>query len=336
MSLMKALVLTAAEGVSSAAVREIEAPSPKAGEVCVALKAAALNHRELWIARGQYPGMQLPCILGCDGAGVVESVGAVVDAAMMGREVMIYPGLDWGADPRFPAPTFGLLGMPGPGTAAERICVAAASVVDKPAFLSFEQAAAIPLAAVTAWRALTTKAKLSPHDRVLITGVGGGVATFALKFAVASGAVPFVTSGSADTLALAKGLGAAGGFDYKDPELRKSIAKTPGGIDVVIDGAPASSFASYGRALNMGARVVVYGSTGGMQFQVTATDLFLRNVSVIGTNVGNLREFLDMIAFVERHRIEPAIDRSFNLEGAADALAYFESSHRFGKIVICI
>jgi len=336
MSLMKALVLTAAEGVSSAALRDVELPLPKAGEVCVALKAAALNHRELWIARGQYPGMQLPCILGCDGAGVVESVGAGVDAAMVGREVMIYPGLEWGADPRFPAPGFGLLGMPGPGTVAERICVPAASAVDKPAFLSFEHAAAIPLAALTAWRALTTKAKLAPNDRVLISGIGGGVATFALKFAVASGAVPFVTSGSADTLSLAKALGAAGGFDYKDPELRRNIAKTTGGIDVAIDGAPASSFANYVRALNMGARVVIYGSPGGMHFQVTATDLFLRNVSIVGTNVGNLQEFRDMIAFIERHRIEPAIDRTFSMDAAADALAYFESSHRFGKVVITI
>jgi len=333
---MKALVLTAAEGVSSAALRDVDSPSPKAGEVCIALKAAALNHRELWIARGQYPGMQLPCILGCDGAGVVESAGAGVDADMVGREVMIYPGLEWGADPRFPAPNFGLLGMPGPGTVAERICVPAASAVDKPSFLSFEHAAAIPLAGLTAWRALTTKAKLAPGDRVLISGVGGGVATFALKFAVASGAATFVTSGSADTLTRAKALGAAGGFDYKDAELRKNIARTTGGIDVVIDGAPASSFPNYGRALNMGARVVVYGSTGGMQFQVTAADLFLRNVSVVGTNVGNPREFRDMISFIERHRIEPAIDRSFSMNAAADALAYFESSHRFGKIVISI
>lgn len=333
---MKALVLTAAEGVSSAALRDVDAPSPKTGEVCVAVKAAALNHRELWIARGQYPGMKLPCILGCDGAGVVESVGAGVDAAMIGREVMIYPGLEWGADPRFPAANFGLLGMPGPGTVAQRICVPAASAVDKPAFLSFEQAAAIPLAALTAWRALTTKAKLAANDRVLISGIGGGVATFALKFAVASGGVSFVTSGSAVTLALAKGLGAAGGFDYKDPELRKTVARSTGGIDVVIDGAPASSFANYARALNMGARVVIYGSTGGMQFQVTATDLFLKNVSVVGTNVGNLREFRDMIAFIERHRIEPAIDRAFSMDEAADALLYFESSRRFGKIVISV
>jgi NADPH:quinone reductase-like Zn-dependent oxidoreductase len=333
---MKALVLTAAEGVASAALRDVDAPSPKAGEVCIALKAAALNHRELWIARGQYPGMQLPCILGCDGAGVVESVGDGVDAGMIGREVMIYPGLGWGADPRFPAPGFGLLGMPGPGTVAERICVPAASAVDKPGFLTFAQAAAIPLAALTAWRALTTKAGLSSRDRVLITGIGGGVATFALKFAVASGAVCFVTSGLPETLALAQGLGAAGGFDYKDPELRKNIARTTGGIDVIIDGAPASSFASYVRALNMGARVVIYGSTGGMQFQVTATDLFLRNVSVVGTNVGNLQEFRDMLAFIERRQIEPAIDRTFSMDAAAEALGYFESSRRFGKIVITI
>ncbi|GLU37374.1 NAD(P)-dependent alcohol dehydrogenase [Pseudomonas sp. NBRC 100443] len=333
---MKALTLKTPDGLAGVVLEEIEARAPLAGEVQVALKAASLNHRELWISRGQYPGMTLPCTLGADGAGVVEAVGEGVSQSLIGREVLLYPGLGWGDDPRLPAADFGLLGMPGPGTLAQSICVPAQSAVAKPAFLSFEQAAAIPLAALTAWRGLTTKAALRAGENVLITGVGGGVATFALKFAVAMGARVFVTSGSDETLDKAIELGATAGFNYHDAEWRKVLGKQSGGIDVVFDGAPASSFGNYVRSLRMGARVVVYGSTGGAQVSLNAPDLFLRNISLIGTNVGELGEFQRMVTFIEEHRIEPVIDRVFDLEQSKDALGYLESAHQFGKVVVRI
>src|SRR5271169_5000360 len=131
---MKALVLERADGPESVAVKEVDTPTPKAGEVRVAIKAASLNHRELWIPRGQYPGMQLSTIMGCDCAGVVDLLGAGVVHAKVGDEVVVYPGLNWGPDRRSPAREFGLLGMPGPGTIAEYVCVAAASLVPKPGF----------------------------------------------------------------------------------------------------------------------------------------------------------------------------------------------------------
>ncbi|MHC8380551.1 zinc-binding dehydrogenase [Pseudomonas sp. LB3P14] len=333
---MKALTLKTAEGLAGIVLEQVEALAPNAGEVQVALKAASLNHRELWISRGQYPGMTLPCTLGADGAGVIEAVGEGVDPGLIGRSVVLYPGLRWGDDPRFPAPDFGLLGMPGPGTLAERICVPVESAVEKPDFLSFEAAAAIPLAALTAWRGLTTKGRLKAGEHVLITGVGGGVATFALKFGVAMGAKAFVTSGNDQTLGKALEMGATAGFNYHDPEWRKALGKQSGGIDVVFDGAPAGSFAPYSRSLRMGARVVVYGSTGGASFTVNAPELFLKNVSVIGTNVGELSEFREMLAFIELHRIEPVIDRVFGLDQAKEALQYLEQSHQFGKIVVTI
>src|SRR5277367_3534735 len=152
---MKALILEATEGPERAVVKDIATPHPKAGEVSVAIKAAALNHRELWITRGQYPGMlPTPFTLGCDGAGVIEAVGAGVDENRIGEAVVLYPGLNWGPDPRFPAAAFGLLGMPGPGTIAEKISVPEANALPKPAHLSFGQAAAIALAGLTAWRGL--------------------------------------------------------------------------------------------------------------------------------------------------------------------------------------
>lgn len=334
---MKALRLDRAEGLASARLAEIDVPTPARGEVRVALKAAALNHRELWITRGQYPGMQLPCTLGCDGAGVIDAVGEGVDPARAGASVMLYPGLGWGADARFPAAEFGLLGMPGPGTLAQYICVPAESAIDKPAYLSFEEAAAVPLAALTAWRGLITKAGLASGESLLITGVGGGVATFALQIAVASGAVAFVTSGNTETIQRAVDLGARAGFNYKDETWPKALRKAAtGGIDVVFDGSPASSYAGYSRTLNRGARVVIYGSTAGAQFPCTAPELFLKNLNIMGTNVGTLSELRKVIEFLSRHQVRPLIERTFTLEDAAQALAHLESAHGFGKVVVKI
>lgn len=333
---VRALRLDEATGLDGVSYGLIELDGPKAGEVLVRLKAAALNHRELWITRGLYPGMMLPSTLGADGAGIIEAVGEGVDRARIGEAVVLYPGLNWGEDQRFPGAAFGLLGMPGPGTIAEAICVSATSAVRMPGHLSFEQAASVPLAGLTAWRGLMTKASLIPQDKVLVTGAGGGVATLALKFALALGCRTFVTSGSEETLTWARELGASEAINYNQDGWEKSLPRAPHGIDVVLDGAPAAGLLRYSRALNMGARIVVYGSTGGLKFEASATDLFLKNAAIIGTNVGNLSEFLAMLAFMEAHRIEPAIDRNFAFEDAKVALTHLERSHGFGKVTIRI
>lgn len=333
---MRALILRSATGLDAACVEEVPASSPVEGEVRVALKAAALNHRELWIARGQYPGMTLPSILGADGAGVIDAVGPGVDPGCVGEGVLLYPGLRWGDDPDYPAAGFGLLGMPGPGTIAQSICVPADSAVPLPQHLDFAQAAALPLAGLTAWRGLVTKAGLRAGEKLLVTGVGGGVATFALLFGVAMGAEVFVTSGSDATLEKAAALGARAGFNYRDENWRKALVKQSGGIDVVFDGAPAAAYAQYGRALAMGARVVLYGSTGGTDFTVNAPELFLKNLRLIGTNVGNPAEFAAMVAFVAQRGLKPAIDCRFPLSAAAEALAHLERGHGFGKTIIDI
>lgn len=334
---MKALVLTATEGPQSAELRDVAQPQPQAGEVRVALKAASLNHRELWITLGQYPNMIAPPFtMGCDGAGVIAAVGAGVDAGRIGEEVILHPSLNWGDDHRFPAPDFGTLGMPGPGTVAESIALPAANALPKPAHLSFAEAAALPLAALTAWRGLFTKAGLKPGEKLLITGIGGGVALFALQFAVALGAQVYVTSGSDETIAKAVALGASAGFNYRNDDWRRTLPKVSGGIDVVFDGAPASSYPNYGRALNMGARVVIYGSTAGVMFPVNAPELFLKNINVMGTNVGDREDFTAMLAFVAEKQLKPVIERTFALAQATEALQYLKDAHGFGKVVITI
>jgi NADPH:quinone reductase-like Zn-dependent oxidoreductase len=333
---MKALRLHEASGVQNARLEDVPTPVPAAGEVRVRLVAAALNHRELWIARGMYPGMALPTTMGADGAGVIEAVGDGVDAALLGRETVLYPALNWGADRRFPTSRFGLLGMPGPGTLADYICVPAENAVEKPPALSFEAAAALPVAGVTAFRALSFVAKLQPGETVLVTGIGGGVASLALLFARAMGARVFVTSGSEASIAQAVALGAAGGVNYKDEGWRKTIGKLTGGIDVVIDGAPASSLANYIRALNPGARVVLYGSTGGAAVQINAPELFLKYLTILGTSMGDPDDFRAMIAFAAAHGIRAPVDRVFALSEAAEALQYLETAHGFGKVIVRI
>ncbi|MEL7691160.1 zinc-binding dehydrogenase [Citromicrobium bathyomarinum] len=331
---MRALFLQDTETAPS--IENVEDPAAGAGEAIVSIRAAGLNHRELWIGKGQYPGMTLPATLGADGAGVVEAVGNDGDKSLAGREVVLYPGLGWGDDLRFPAADFGLLGMPGPGTIAESIAVPAANLFPKPAHLDFVQAAALPLAGLTAWRGLTTKAGLREGETVLITGIGGGVAMQALDFAVAMGARVWVTSSSQETIDLAVERGAQGGAVYTEDGWAKALGRAAGPIDVVFDGAPAGGFPAYVRTLAMGARVVVYGSTAGPVFKASAPDIFLRNLSIIGTNVGNPKEFGEMLDFVAEHQLVPLVDRSFKFEEAADALRYLEQGHEAGKVTVTI
>lgn len=330
---MKAVVLEKALGPQSAGLYEEPLPTPAPGEVRIAVRAASLNHRELWISRGQYPGMKLPSILGADGAGIVDAVGDGVSPGRIGEEVVLYPALNWGDNPAYPGPDFCLLGMPVPGTLADFICVPQAHAVKKPQHLSFAQAAAFPTAALTAWRALVGKGAVRAGDKVLVTGIGGGVATFALKFAVAKGAEVHVTSGSADNIARAVRLGAVAGYDYRDAEWGKAARKSAGGFDVVIDGAPTASFAAYARALAPGARVVIYGSTGGPTFSVNAPEVFLRHASIFGTAMGNIDDFMDMLTFVDAHGILPEIDTIMPIAGIAQAFTRLEGPH-FGKVVL--
>jgi len=333
---MKALVLGAAEGIGAASLKDVADTSPAPGEVRVRLRGASLNHRELWIARGQYPGMKLPCILGADGAGIVDAVGEGVDSALLGRECVIYPGMEWGDDQRFPSPRFHLLGMPAPGTIAEAITVPASNLAPKPAHLDFAAAAALPTGAVTAWRGLTTKGALAAGETLLITGIGGGVATFALLFGVAMGAKVYVTSSSQETIDLAVKLGATAGFNYKNADWAKEFRTASGGADVVFDGAPSASLPAYLRTLKLGARVVVYGSTGGVQTTFSAPDLFLRHAAIYGTAMGSPQEFGDMLRFVEEKKIQPVVEKAFTLDQSAEALQWLEGSHAFGKIVVVI
>lgn len=333
---MKALYLETTDGPESVSLREVETPVPAAGEVRVAIKAASINHRELFIAHGQYPGMTLPAIMGCDGAGVVDQVGEGVTGVSVGDEVVLYPARNWGPNREAPGADFGLLGMPFPGTIAEYVCVPVDNIAPKPAFMSWEEAGAMPLTALTSWRALMFKGKLQKGETLLISGVGGGVATFGLAFAVAKGANVYVTGESEEVLARAKEMGAKDGLLFTDPEWRKKVGKMTGGVDVVLDGAPSPSLPNYIRAINPGGRIVIYGSTAGNEIKFNATDLFLKSASILGSQVGDPIDFKDMLAFADEHKIKPVIETTYPLDKAKEALLHLRDGHSFGKVVVTV
>jgi NADPH:quinone reductase-like Zn-dependent oxidoreductase len=330
---MKAAVLLALNQPLS--IQSVADPVATSGHVIVRLKAAALNHRDLWIQQGQYKDIKVPVILGSDGAGVVESVGSEADKGWLGREVIINPSLDWGNDPRAQGPNFRILGMPDAGTFAEQIVIPVAQLAPKPVHLTWEQAAALPLTGLTAWRALFTRAQLKPGERVLVTGVGGGGALFALQFAAAAGATVWVTSGSPEKIARAQGLGAAGGANYRDADWAGLLAKQAGGLfDVIVDSAGGEGFGRLIELTRPGGRIVFFGATTGNPPGLDLRRCFFRQINLLGTTMGSPADSTGLVEFIGTKKIVPVVDRVFPLDEAELALRHMESAAQFGKIVL--
>jgi len=315
-------------------IKDLPAAPVGPGQVRVRLRAAALNHRDVWIQQGLYPGIQLPVTPGSDGAGVVAEVGAGVDAAWVGRDVILNPALEWGDDPRAQGPRFRILGLPDAGTFAEEIVISAAQLAPKPAHLSWEEAAALPLAGLTAWRALFTRARLQAGERVLVTGTGGGAALFALQFAVAASAQVWVTSGNEEKLARAEQLGARGGVNYRSPDWAERLAARAGAFDVIVDSAGGEGFGKLIDLAAPGARLVFFGATAGNPKLFEMRKCFFRQINVLGTTMGSPADFAGMLQFVTAHKIRPVIDTTFPLASAEEAFRRMADGAQFGKIVL--
>lgn len=315
-------------------LNEVAAPVAAPGQAVVRLKAAALNHRDVWIQQGLYPGIALPVTPGSDGAGIVESVGSEADAAWVGREVIINPALDWGGDPRAQGPKFRILGMPDPGTFAEQISIPVANLAAKPAHLGWEEAAALPLAGLTAWRAVFTRAQLKAGERVLVTGTGGGAALFALQFAIAAGAQVWVTSGAPDKILRAKALGALGGVNYREADWTEQLAKLAGAFDVIIDSAGGDGFTKLIDLSAPGARVVFFGATAGNPKLFEMRKCFFRQINVLGTTMGSPVDFAGMTQLVSARKLAPVVDSAHPLAEAERAFRHMAAGAQFGKIVL--
>jgi len=312
------------------------APDPVAGpgQAVVAIKASAFNRRDLWIKLGKYAGLKFPCIPGSDGAGVVVAVGAGVDRGWIGKEVIINPGSDWGPNPAAQGKEFKILGLPDAGTMADLVAVRADRLAPKPEHLSWEEAAALPLGGLTAWRAVMTRGRLAKGERVLITGIGGGVALLALRFARAAGNDVWVTSSSDEKIRHAQAQGASGGFRYDLDGWVEGALRSPGPFEVIIDSAGGASFGGLLDLAAPGGRIVIFGATKANVPELVLRKVFWKQLSILGSTMGRDSDWLEMLAFVKLHQVKPVISEVLPFEQAARGFDLLEHSSQFGKLVV--
>jgi zinc-binding alcohol dehydrogenase/oxidoreductase len=306
----------------------LEMPSPKAAknQVIVKLRAAALNRRDYWITQGLYPGVKCPVILGSDGAGITEQAA----------EVIINPGYNWGDNQQAQGSDFRILGMPDNGTFAEEIAVPKEQLFPKPEHLDSEHAAALPLASLTAYRALFAQGKLQSSQTVIITGIGGGVACMALRLAVAVGATVIVTSSSQAKIDKALDAGAAAGFLYTTEGYASKVIEQFGPVHLIIDGAGGDG---YGELVDMvcpGGTIVSYGITAGRSTKLELRKLYWKQLHLVGSTMGSPDDFAAMLEMVNKHKIEPIIDEVFDLSDGNKAIEKMNVSSQFGKLVLRI
>ncbi len=334
---MKAAVLRKIGSPANVRLEEVSDPQPGAGEVRIKLRACALNRRDVWITVGEYGRIQLPSIGGSDGAGVVERCGDGVDVGLLGTEVVLYPARDWGEDPRCGGANFRVLGMPDQGTFAEYVCTPASDICARPEHLTWEQAAALPLAGLTAWRAVVTHGEVQAGQKVLVTGIGGGVAGFALMWAREHGAEVWVTSSAESKLDAAATLGAAGGVNYHAAGWGKALKKESGGFDLVIDSAGGEVVNAALSTLKPGGRFVFYGATlGNPPSGIEMARFFFKQLRFQGSTMGTPAEFKALVDFVATRKLEPIVDEALPFTEVARAHEKLFACEQMGKLVLRI
>jgi NADPH:quinone reductase-like Zn-dependent oxidoreductase len=310
-------------------------PAPDHGEVVVRVRAVSLNYRDMLIVKGLYnPRMRLPCVPGSDGAGEVVAVGANVTRVRVGDRVCGQFMPRWISGPLNDAVARPTLGADMDGVLSEYVVFPQESVVAIPSHLSFEEAATLPCAAVTAWNALV-EGGLKAGDSVLVQGTGG-VSLFALQFAKLAGAKVLVTSGNDDKLQRAFALGANAGVNYRTtPDWDKwTKAQTNGvGVDHIVEVGGAGTLERSFRAVRTGGHIAVIGILAGGT-QINPMPIIMRALKLRGIFVGSRQMFEDMNRMIEVQQMRPVVDRTFTFEQFPEALRYLESAAHFGKIVI--
>lgn len=342
---MKAAYLTGHGGNEVVTVGERPLPQRAPGEVRVRLHAATLNRVDLYM-RDSGAGIthSIPQTMGVDGAGVIDEVGADEPTLRPGQRVLLYPGVACGrcefclrGDDVLCA-RYQLLGEHRDGTFAEVVCAPARNAVPLPDDWSFAEGAALGVNHLTAWRMLVTQARLQPWETVLVFGIGGGVSLAGLQLAKALGARVIVTSRHAGKLAQARALGADHAIDSSQEDVAKAaLAATGGrGVDVVFENVGEAVWPAAMKALVRGGRLVTCGATSGDQPGADLRRLFIRQLQVLGSTLGNLSELHDLLAFCQRHQVRPVIEQSYALDDVHAALSRLESGEQFGKIALAI
>lgn len=343
---MKAIAIQRYGGPEEIAVADMPEPAPGPGEVLVDVKAAALNHLDIWVRMGR-PGdaISMPHILGSDMAGVVLEVGPGVETMGAGDKVMLNPGLSCGVcewcnrGEHSECPRFGIFGLARSGTFAERVVAPVGNLLPIPAHLSFAEAAALPLAHLTAWRMLMSRARMTPGETVLIHGIGGGVALAALQFVTQTAGTAIVTSSSDEKLARAIEMGAALGINYRtSKDVAAEVKEVTGGrgADIVIDAVGAATWPINLAAVRRGGRIVHCGVTTGAEAPANIAQIYWNHISVIGSTMGSKEEFRAMAAAVANARITPVIDAVHPFADARAATETMEAGSQFGKLVLSL
>ena len=344
---MRACVLTATGGLARLAVTEVPDPGPPGpGQVRVAVQAAALNHLDLFVAQG-LPGVEygFPHIMGADGAGLVDAVGAGVTRAVPGERVLINPGVaDYscaacraGEHPL--CPNFRLLGEHLPGTLAEFVVVPEQNVERLPPLdpaLTWAEAAAFSLVTLTAWRMVVTRARVQAGETVLVWGIGGGVSLAAMRIAKLVGAKTIVTSSSDAKLHAARALGADVTVNHRTQNVAQEVRALTGkrGVEVVVENVGEATWDTSLRVLGRGGRLVTCGATTGPQVAIDLRRVFWYHWTIMGSTLGTLAEYAEIVRRLGRGELRPVVDRVYPLAEARAALERLAEGGQFGKIAI--
>ncbi|MBI5137069.1 MAG: zinc-binding dehydrogenase [Nitrospirae bacterium] len=338
---MMAVRITRAGGPGVLEVARAPRPEPGPGQVRVRLHAASVNHLDVWLREGKLP-VTLPHVPGSDGAGVADALGDGVTGIQPGDRYLILPTLSCGACAVCMAgygqhcARFGIVGVATPGCYAEYVVVPAANLIPIPHGLDFVQAASFPVAALTAWHLLVTRAAVRAGETVLVHGAGSGLGVHAIQIAKAFGAEVIATAGSGDKCEAAIGLGADAALNHTLGDVAGKVLEMTGGrgVDVVFDHVGADLFTANLRCLAIGGRLLVCGTTTGGEVAFNLRDLFSRQQTIHGGRLGGRRELNDLADLFGRGLLRPVVDTVLPLEKAAEAHRRMEGRAHFGKLML--
>ena len=340
---MKAAIFRQHGGPEVLEYADVPEPGIRANEVLVEVKACALNHLDIWARKG-LPGIEIPLphILGNDVAGVVREAGELVTWVNVGDEVMVQPGVSCGhceaclsGRDNF-CREYDIIGYRRDGGYAELVAVPGANVIPKPAKLSWEEAAALPLVTLTAWHMLVTRADIQPGENVLVHAAGSGVGSIAIQIAKLRGARVITTASTDEKLAHARELGADETINYTREDWPKEVRRLTDrkGVDVVVEHTGAATWPGSISSLKNNGRLVTCGATSGFDARTDLRQVFYRNLSLLGSFMGSKAELLEAMKFVEEGKIRAVVDRVLPLSEARQAHELLENRAQFGKVVL--
>jgi NADPH2:quinone reductase len=323
---------------------ELPKPIPKKDQVLIQVKASAFNHLDIWVRKG-LPGLKLmlPHISGSDAAGIISELGSDVTNFQMGDRVGINPGINFSEDEftlsgeQSESPHFAIIGEHLPGTHAEFIAVPAKNLIRLPQDISFEMAAAAGLVGLTAWRMLLHRAQIKAGETVLIIGAGGGVNSMAIQIAKLAGCYVYAATSTEEKIQQAKALGADHVYNYREnPEWPKELQRDTKkrGVDIVVDNVGKATLPISMQLVRRGGRIVIVGNTSGPNAELDIRYLFSKQISLIGSTMGNQEDYNNVMKQVFLGNIKPVIYKKFPLDQGVEAMRILEKGEQFGKIVL--